>query len=350
MRAFEIAVVGLFVLAVLFAVHAAADLVLPVLLAVFVNFLLSPVIRRMRGFRIPGGLAAALLLTGLTAGAGAGLYALRGPTVRWLTRAPAALRRAGTLFRRAGRPVVQMQTVTRSLEEAAGLSDPGQARVQIAEAPLVAKLFGGTTAFLEIVVTTLVLSFLLLAPGDVFTDRLVALLRRRRHREEAVRISHAIEHQISRYLGTVAVINAGVGLVTWAAMAWLGLPDPGLWGALAALANFIPYVGPLGCVVVIALASLSAFGPVGAALAPPLVYGTVHVLESYLVTPLLLERWLAVNAVVTFVTVLLLWMLLGLAGAVLTVPLLVALKIVATSVDSWRPLSALLGGGPRPVA
>jgi predicted PurR-regulated permease PerM len=341
--AIQVSIVGLFALGALYTVHLARDFVIPVLFAVFLNYLLSPVIRRCRRLHIPGPVAAAVLLLGVTGALGAGVYALSGPASAWVVRAPEALREFQRRFRGVQAPVQQVETVTQSLEQAAGLGRPERTQVEVVDPPLAVRLFGGTKELIEVVVTTLLLSFLLLAPGDLFTERLVTLLRRQRAKEEALKVSRVIEREVSRYLRTVTAINLGVGVLTGAAMWGLGVPDPAMWGAVAAVANFLPYVGPLACAVVLALASATVFPSIGAMLAPPLAYYAIHFLESNIVTPMLLERYVSVNAVVSFVGLLLFWLLLGIPGAILAVPTLVIVRILCDASESLRPVGAFLG-------
>src|SRR3546814_2931361 len=66
--------------------------------------------------------------------------------------------------------------------------------------------------------------------------------------------SDLLQIEVSRYLFTITAINVGLGGATAAAMAMLGLPDPLLWGVLAAILNFIPYAGPILTVGAILLA------------------------------------------------------------------------------------------------
>src|SRR3546814_6440671 len=123
-------------------------------------------------------------------------------------------------------------------------------------------------------------------------------------------------------------------------MAMLGLPDPLLWGVLAAILNFIPYAGPILTVGAILLASVVTFSTPVAVFMPPLAFGVLSALEGNVITPLLLGRSLSLNPVIVFVSLLLWGWLLGPAGLLLAVPLLVIAK---THFDHIEPLAVEIG-------
>ena len=76
-----------------------------------------------------------------------------------------------------------------------------------------------------------------------------------------------VQDRVAAYILTVAWINLGVGIVV-ALGAWaMGLPAPIMWGGLAMLLNFIPYVGPLAMTGLLVL-----FG-----VYPQLIVGTIDV-------------------------------------------------------------------------
>src|SRR5690606_25548482 len=141
-------------------------------------------------------------------------------------------------------------------------------------------------------VMTFFLALLLLAPGDVFQQKLLALLPTTQTRDRLQRISDEVEQQVSRYLGSVVLINAGVGVVTGAAMWLAGLPNPAPSGVVPGVLNSVPCLGALATVALIALASLITFDELARAAVPPLVFLGINLLEGNVITPKLVERWL----------------------------------------------------------
>ena len=159
----------------------------------------------------------------------------------------------------------------------------------------------------------------------------------------ALRISREIEQQVSRYIITITAVNVALGAATALVMWALGMPNPLLWGVLAGVLNFVPYIGGLVCMGIFALVSLATFDTVSHAMLPPLAFFLLNLIESNIVTPKVLERWLELNAVVGFVGVLLFFTLFGIAGALLAVPILVVFKILCDHVESLKPAAGFLG-------
>jgi len=125
---------------------------------------------------------------------------------------------------------------------------------------------------------------------------------------------------------------------------WLiGLPNPLLWGVLAAVANFIPYLGPIAMITVLAMVGFLTFNGLSQALLAPGVYIGLHLLETYLLTPLILGRRLTLNPVVIFLGFTFWGWLWGITGAVLAVPIMVVFKIFCDHSEPLAPIGEFLG-------
>src|SRR3546814_3767314 len=110
-----------------------------------------------------------------------------------------------------------------------------------------------------------------------------------------MRISDWSSDVCSDYLLTVTLINAAVGMILAGALYWLGveLPEALLWGTLAALLNFAPYVGPLVGVVLMLLMGFITYDEIGPSLLPAAIYLGLHTLEGQILTPVVLGRRMA---------------------------------------------------------
>src|SRR5690606_15964626 len=113
-----------------------------------------------------------------------------------------------------------------------------------------------------------------------------------------VEIVRSIQVDVSRYMLTITVINVVLGLTTAAVMWWLGMPSPLLWGALAGLLNYAPYVGPLVLLVLLGVAGLFQYDTIGEASMPALAYLLLNAAEGQFLTPMLLGTSLALNPVI----------------------------------------------------
>ena len=157
-------------------------------------------------------------------------------------------------------------------------------------------------------------------------------------------IAREMERQISAYLLVTTFINAVFGVVVAATLWLMGMPNPVLWGVVAAVSNFIPYLGGLISTAIIGLAALLAFADVWWALLVPTVYFAINTLEGYVITPLIMGRRFTLDPALLFVGLLFWWFVWGAPGALLAVPMMAAFKIFCEHVESLQPIAAFLGG------
>ncbi len=340
----QVAVVGLFLLALMYTAYLGRSLVVPILVAILLNYLLSPAVRWLAKLRVPRPLSAAVLVLAVCGAVGGTVTSLAMPAAEWLGRAPEAMAKAQRRLQDIRHRLQKAQDVAAQIQDATTLDNGnGQAQVAVAGPSLGARVFGSTTALLGAIVTVLFLTFFLLAPGDAFQAKLLTVLQTKEKRDTARKISAEMERKMSRYNMTVTLVNLGVAVVTAIVTGLIGLPNPILWGVVAGLLNYVPYVGAVGTVFVLFLASLMTFETVGRILAAPLAFSAINLIETNLVSPMVVERWLSLNSVVNFVGVLFFWTILGLPGALLAVPILVVFKILCDHVESLKTFGAFLG-------
>jgi predicted PurR-regulated permease PerM len=161
-------------------------------------------------------------------------------------------------------------------------------------------------------------------------------------KKRAVEISREIQQNISNYLFSVSLINIGLGIAVSAGLYFMGVPNPAMWGILAAVLNFVPYFGPVVGVIMLAMVGLLAFDTLWQGLLPPGWYLLLHLLEANLITPVLLGRRFTLNPVVIFVSLIFWTWLWGVPGALLSVPILVSLKAICDRVPTLSSVSEAL--------
>ena len=159
------------------------------------------------------------------------------------------------------------------------------------------RIFGSTPIFITGALEMLVLLYFLLAVGDLFLQKLIKVLPLLQDKKKAVTIFRETESSISTYLVTVALVNAGLGLVVALVMRLVGMPNPLLWGALAAVAEFVPYLGATTMLGILSLAGLATFPQLGHAFLVPGSYLAVNLIQANFVTPTVLGRRLTFNPV-----------------------------------------------------
>jgi predicted PurR-regulated permease PerM len=186
------------------------------------------------------------------------------------------------------------------------------------------------------------LTLFLLAGGPPMLAGMTASLASDVHSTHVLRVLDAVRGEVGRYYATISLINLGLGLATGLAMFALGMPNPILWGALAGVLNFIPYVGSAATLIVLIVVATVSFDGVGRVLAVAATYLGLATIEGQIVQPLLVGRRLELNPIIVFLA---LWFggwFWGIAGIVMAVPTLVALKVVAERSRHGAPLVEFL--------
>jgi predicted PurR-regulated permease PerM len=200
-----------------------------------------------------------------------------------------------------------------------------------------------TETFLAGLGEVLVLIYLILASGDLFTHKLVRVMPTLRDKKRALEITREIQQNISNYLFAVTLINVCLGTVVAAGLWMMGVPRPAMWGMLAALFNYVPYFGPVVVIILLAAAGLMSFDSLWQGLQPAAWYLALHLLESNLVTPILLGKRFTLNPVAIFVSLVFWLWLWGVPGALLSVPILVLVKAVCDRLPRASSISELIG-------
>jgi predicted PurR-regulated permease PerM len=152
-----------------------------------------------------------------------------------------------------------------------------------------------------------------------------------------------IERKVSRYLLTITLINAGLGIVITIALAVIGLDYAYIWGSAAFLLNFVPFVGALVGTAMVAAYAIVSFDSVSYAFLAPAAYLLLTVVEGQFVTPTLVGRRLEMNTVAVFLTVVLWGWLWGVPGALVAVPFLVVFKVICENFEGLETMANFLG-------
>jgi predicted PurR-regulated permease PerM len=345
----SIAVIGLFLLAIVYTLYLAQAILMPIAVAALFALLLSPLMRVLGRLRVPRLLGAAVVVGGLIMGAIAGIGVLAEPAAIWTAEMPKVSKQLEKKFRQLREPIDHMRQATQQVEKMTTLESPQDVpqTVVIAEGGL----FARTVGVLQSVGTTLGivfgLLFFLLATGDTVRTTVQQALPEGRGRQTVI-IFRDVQRNLSAYLATITLINIGLGIVTGFALYLLGMPNALLWGTMATMLNFVPLVGAvIGCAV-IAVVGMISFSSMIDGLLPPLVYIGLHLIESQLVTPYVIGRRLTMNPVAVFLSIVLWTWLWGIPGALMAVPLLAMLKVVCDAFDGLRPLGRFIGDDAGP--
>ncbi|MBA3967061.1 MAG: AI-2E family transporter [Nitrospirales bacterium] len=340
----SIALTGLFLYASLLVMYVAKAIMLPVFVALFLNLLLGPLVRGFEKLSIPAPLSAGGILLILISALTFGIVQLSTPASLWLNRAPQALQQVELKLQSIKSSVLEMGKATQALEHMANLSESRKAqKVEVKTDSLGGLLIDWTTEFILGLVSTIILLYFFLASGDLFLEKIVKVLPRFSDKRRAVEIVRGIEGNISSYLVTVTSVNLGLALATSLAMYLLGMPNPFLWGAMAGILNFIPYVGSIIGLGAVTLAAAITFEQMNMVALVSATYLSLTAIEGNFITPYLLGRKLTLNPVVILVSVLFWGWLWGTIGALLAVPFVASLKIICDQIEPLNSIGEFLG-------
>lgn len=329
--AMPVAVVGLAVLALLYTMYFAADLILPVFLAQFLSIVLRPMVRGMNSFGIPRTVGALIVLIGLVAVLISGIINLSAPAEKWMHRLPSIQRDIETKIWPVTESIKQAKKATASIENIANEANDvvKKSEVTIKEPTYLTRAFESTLLTSVQLLIVLALTFFFLTQSSGPTKMPLPKLPWLKHSELISDMFASVQATITRFLQISAGIYFILGAVTALAMYLLGMPNPVLWGVLAAVLGFIPYVGPMIVFFCIGIVSLLTFDTWWQNLAPPLAYGVLTIIEGNFITPSILGRKLKLNPIAVFLSMLLWTWVWGIAGAILAVPILVIIVIVS---------------------
>ncbi len=338
----HVALLLLAFLAVLYTLHIAQAFILPIVLAILLNLLLSPLVLFLRKYlRIPEALGAGLVIVVFLSVVIFGAYRLAPAASAWIARAPESMATLQRKIQPLRQPVEKVSQAAEQVEQATDL-DKKTPQVEIKGPSITSQVFGGTTALLSTLGVIIFLTYFLLAAGDLFLHKMVAVLPQLKDKKTAVRIVRETQAQVSRYLVTTTMINTGVGIATGVALGIVGMPNPVLWGVVAALLNFVPYIGGLVNTIILTLAAFLTFDDVSRALLIPVVFTLINILEGNLITPMVLGRRMRLNTVAVFIGLIFWWYLWGIPGAILAVPIMATIKIACDHIATLAPIGEFL--------
>lgn len=353
----NVALTGLLLIAVVFAIKQLQSVLLPVVLAVLVFHALDPIVDWLNRV-LPRLVATTLVLAVLMGALGGAVYALNDDAVRAISALPSAARKLRLSLRQQASgqgPIQQIQKAANEIEDAASDAvDPGAPkrnvqRVEVTEPPIDVNQYiwwgsMGTLSAVGQAIVVLFLSFFLLLSNDLYKRKLVKLAGPTlSDKKITVQVLTEISKQIERFLLVQVATSAIVGVVTWVVLWWLGVSQPAFWGLLAGVFNSVPYFGPLIVTIGLGIVALLQFGTIVQAATVAGAALVITSLEGWLLTPVLLSKSSEMNQIAVFVSLLFWSWVWGVWGAVLAVPIMTAVKAVCDHVDDLKPISELLG-------
>lgn len=335
-------IVTILVLLVFGVFYLAQDILIPIVLALLLSLLLSPLVTSMERFvRFPRMLGSLITVMALVGAIFFAIASLAEPAQNWIAHAPQTMRTIQQRLSSLREPIRKAQEASKKIEE---MTQSSAQKTMVSEQPgLLLTMAASTPRALGELASILLLVYFFLSSGNGFLRRLVEVAPGLHEKRLVVAIAREVQQEMSRYLVMVSLINAGLGLALAVALFFMGVPNPLLWGAVAALLNFAPYVGPACTILALALVGFTTFDTLGHALAVPGVFFAMASVEGQLITPTIIGRRLSLNPTVVFLWLLIWGWLWGIPGILLAGPLLACFRIVCQHVRVLNPVFTLIG-------
>lgn len=327
------AMVGIGFAVLLQVLQAGQMFLAPVLLAIVVGLMFGPVADRLESWGIPPALSAGvvvLLLLGLIAGFGV-LFAV--PLSEWVARAPLIWEKLQSQLANLREPLESLGNFQEQVTSVLGSSDGMTVTVEDDSAVTgMAMLAPAVLAQVAIFLASL---YFFVATRDHIRMSVLSMCVTRRMRWRTAHVFRDVEMKVSRFLLSVTMINLCVGTAVGLAMWAIGMPSPLLWGAMAAVLNYIPYVGQAIMITVLLMVGLGTQTELFQILLPVACYGAINFMEGQLFTPHFIGRTLTLNPFIIFLSITFWIWAWGPVGGLVAVPtLLIAQSIISHALPS----------------
>lgn len=319
----DICIVGLFLVALGAVLYVGKPLFMPLFAAFIVGTTLSPAASWLAERGIPRALGALLIVGATFAVLVLMIGLITAPLPALIDHAPQLAAELRDKLRVFDRLIAGLRQIEIAVTGGSLASDFRLPRIEWMQPTL--EFVTPTIAELVLFVVTLLL---FVASWPDVRRRLILAVDHRESRLRTIGILNDIETRLGSYLALVSLINLGVGLATFLIALVTGMPNPAGLAALAATLNFIPIIGPVAMFVVLVAVGLLAFPTVGAGLVAPALFAALTFIEGHFLTPAIIGRRLALNALTVFAALAFWTWMWGPMGAFLASPILIVLLIL----------------------
>jgi len=366
----SVCIIILTILAISYTLYFAKPVMLPIVGAFLLNLLFSPVVKFLKQYRVPNVLGTLGVM-----GVGFGLvaYALSyttAPAQSWLADKDKNIEILKTKLESLRNPIAGLIEMSEEIDNLStgdirrpekeskgvavdminsatgnevGLDTKAVVPVSVSQPSISSKIFSTTGDALVGISLMMVLLFYLLASGDRGLEKLVEIMPTFKNKRRIVELTQAIEMSISQYLLTTTVINIALGFVIGTGLWVMGMPSPVLWGTIAMLLNFLPFVGAFIGAGIVFFAAVISFDSLGYAAVAPVIYLSANVVEANFITPVLIGRSVSLHPVWLMLFFVIVGWVWGVGGAIVAVPLLAVIKITCDHVEPLMPIGTFLG-------
>jgi predicted PurR-regulated permease PerM len=265
------------------------------------------------------------------------------PSQQWYASAPHTLSAIQKKFTPVARLMSHIEQLTDRAGKVGAPNSPEATAVAVPQESTSRILLSTVTDAAIGLATFIIITLFLLAGGPPMVARMTAAFFGHLKAHHVQGYIEKVRAEVGHFYVITTFINLGLGIATTLVMMAWGMPTPYLWGAVAALLNFIPYAGATTTLLVVTLVAVVSFDGLGHAFGVALSYLGLAVIEGQVVQPLLVGRRLDVNPLLIFLGLWFGGVFWGIAGVILATPILVALKVIAQNAHDGESMMQFLG-------
>jgi predicted PurR-regulated permease PerM len=313
-----------------FALRAGAEFFMPVTAALVIAIALVPLLEWFERRGIPSKAAAGLCVVLFLLIAIFAIGSIVVPASDWVAQIPSKIPKV----RSALEPVFDLyKNLDRFIGRIANqveLSHASHARTVTIEQPssVVGLLATSAPHLLIQLFFALLVIFFFLAGWTTMRKRTIVSRGSFEGALTTARVIQQVVDATSTYLGTITLINIGLGALTAGALWLLGMPSPVMWGGIVAVANYIPYLGPIVSALLLFVGGLMTYPDIWGALWPPVIFICFHLVEANFFTPMVVGHRLTISPLSILISLSFWAWIWGTTGALLAVPLLIIMKTI----------------------
>jgi predicted PurR-regulated permease PerM len=318
------------VIMVPFALRAGAEFFMPVTAALVVAIALVPLLEWFERRGIPAKLASGMCVLIFLFLAMFAIGSIVIPAADWVAQVPTKI----TKVRAALEPVIKLykqldRWIDRATSQIAITPAPSGRTVSVEQPHSIAGLLASSAPHLLIqLFFALLVIFFFLAGWTAMRKKAIVTRGSFEGALTTARVIQQVVDATSTYLGTITLINVGLGALTALVLWQLGMPSPIMWGGIVAVANYIPYLGPIVCALLLFAGGLMTYPDIWGALLPPAAFIGLHLIEANFFTPMVVGHRLTISPLSILISLSFWAWVWGTTGALLAVPLLIIMKTI----------------------
>ncbi len=336
---------GIFIILLVQIMLWGANFLIPLTAAILAYLVFNRPRRWLRRLGLPDMVIAALFTTLLFVLFGVAVIWFAEPVTNFVQDLPRLLREVQATVSGPDGALSAVSEAAKAVDDAVdGAKEKGAMEVEVVEGSSATLTFMSLAPRLvSQVIFAIFMTFFLIASGDFFVQRMVESMESFSDKRRAVQVVHHIEDRLGRYLGSIALINAGLGMAIGGAMVLWGMPNALAIGLMGFVLNFVPFLGAVMGATIAGFVAFVSFGEIWGAIGVFATYMALTSIEGQLVTPMLVSRRMRLNTPVLFLVVAFFAYIWSVVGMVVAVPILIVAKTVCDEIKGLQRIGHFLG-------